>query len=393
MRDSRSHPEFISETVAAIPRSGIRDFFDIVSTTRDAISLGVGEPGFDTPWHIRDASIYSLEKGATGYTSNLGMQDLRKGVADYVAKTFEVSYEPSHEILITTGVSEALDLAVRAIVDPGDEIIFHEPSYVSYRPVIQLAHGVPVAVKTREQEEFEVSPEAISEKITPRTKALILSYPNNPTGATLSPSTLSEIAALACRHDLLVIADDIYAELTYDGRHTSIASLPGMKERTLLLHGFSKAWAMTGFRVGYCCAPATFIDAMMTIHQYTMLCAPILSQAAAVEALRKVDTDIPEMRKRYARHRNLVYLSFREIELPCMYPKGAFYAFPRVKELGFKSQEFALQLLRQENVAVVPGNAFGAGGEGYIRCSYATNLEDLKEALRRMSCFIARVRE
>ncbi len=392
MSGSKSHREFVAERVAAIPRSGIRDFFDIVSTIKDAVSLGVGEPGFATPWHIRDASIYSLEKGATGYTSNLGLEALRKAISGYVAETFKVTYEPADEILITTGVSEGLDLAIRAIVDPGDEIIFHEPCYVSYRPVIQMALGVPVVVETEEADNFEISPAAIASKITKQTKALILSYPNNPTGATLTTSTLTQIAELAQRNDLLVISDEIYAELTYDDRHVSIASLPGMKRRTLLLHGFSKAWAMTGFRVGYCCGPPALINAMMTIHQYTMLCAPILSQAAALEALQRADLDVQEMKNRYRRNRNFISRSLAEMGVPCVYPKGAFYAFPCIGELGFSSEEFALKLLQEERVAIVPGTAFGISGEGYVRCSYATSLEVLKTALGRMNRFVNTIR-
>jgi aminotransferase len=392
MSDSKSHRRYISEKVSEIPRSGIRDFFDIVSTTRDAISLGVGEPGFATPWHIRDASIYSLEKGATGYTSNLGLTELRTGIANYVAETFDVRYDPLDEILITTGVSEGLDLAIRAVVDPGDEVIFHEPCYVSYKPVIQLAHGVPVTVETSEEREFEPSLDAIEAKVTERTKALILSYPNNPTGATLSRPVLNGIAELARKRNFLIISDEIYGELTYNGQHQSIASLPGMKDRTIFLHGFSKAWAMTGFRIGYCCAPAVLTDAMMNIHQYTMLCAPILSQAAALAALRRVDVDVPEMKKQYRSNRNFLLRSLVDMKIPCVYPTGAFYAFPYIGELGLTSQEFALGLLQSQKVAVVPGPAFGACGEGYIRCSFATSLEDLKEAVLRMSRFVSEVR-
>jgi len=392
MSDSRSPRSFISNRVAAIPRSGIRDFFDIVSTTKDAISLGVGEPGFATPWHIRDASIYSLEKGATGYTSNLGLKDLRKAISDYAAKTFEVSYEPESEILVTTGVSEGLDLVIRSITDPGDEIVFHEPSYVSYKPVIQMAHGRPVVVETDHHEQFELNPKSIASKVSDRTKALILSYPNNPTGAVLSPAALSELASLAQQHDFLVISDEIYAELTYDSRHKSIASLPGMRDRTVLLHGFSKAWAMTGFRVAYCCAPQVLIEAMTTIHQYTMLCAPILGQMAAIEALRGAESDVQEMKKSYRRNRNFVVHSFAEMEIPCANPKGAFYAFPYIGKLGFTSEQFAVALLQEEKVAVVPGTAFGPSGEGYVRCSYATSQENLKEALLRIGRFVEKVR-
>ena len=392
MSDSKSHRSFVAENVAGIPRSGIRDFFDIVSRTPDAISLGVGEPGFDTPWHIRDASIYSLEKGATGYTSNLGLEELRIGIAEYIAANFDLTYDAHREILVTTGVSEGLDLALRAIIDPGDEIIFHEPSYVSYRPVIELAHGVPVSVETSGESDFELRPEMLENSISTRTKAIILSYPNNPTGAILPRDRLEAIADLAISNDLLVVSDEIYAELTYDRSHTSIGSLEGMKERTLFLHGFSKAWAMTGFRVGYCCAPPELIEAMMTIHQYTMLCAPILSQAAALEALRKAEVDVDEMRKRYRRNRNFISQSFTEMAVPCPRPGGAFYAFPNIESLDLSSEQFAIRLLEEEKVAVVPGTAFGECGAGYLRCSYATAFDELREALARMARFVDRLR-
>ena len=392
MSDLRSRRSFVAEKVASIPRSGIRDFFDIVSRTPDAISLGVGEPGFDTPWHIRDASIYSLEKGATGYTSNMGLEELRIEIAEYIADNFDLSYDAHREILVTTGVSEGLDLALRAIMNPGDEIIFHEPSYVSYRPVIELAHGVPVSVETSGESDFELSPEILEASITNRTKAIILSYPNNPTGAILPRNCLEAIADLAITNDLLVVSDEIYAELTYDRSHTSIASLEGMKERTLFLHGFSKAWAMTGFRVGYCCAPPALIEAMMTIHQYTMLCAPILSQAAALEALSKADVDVGEMRKRYRRNRNFISQSFTEMGVPCPRPGGAFYAFPKIESLGLTSEQFAVRLLEEEKVAVVPGTAFGECGAGYLRCSYATAFDELREALARMARFVDKLR-
>jgi aminotransferase len=358
----------------------------------DVISLGIGEPDFDTPWHVREAAIYALEQGATSYTSNLGLTRLRRGIADYLERTFGITYDPETECLVTVGVSEALDLAVRAIVDPGDEVIYHEPCYVSYGPVITFAHGTPVPVATGLDEAFRLRRAQVEEKITDKTKALVLNYPNNPTGAGLDRADLEELAACACEHDLLVLTDEIYGELTYEGQHASIASLPGMRERTIFLHGFSKAWAMTGFRLGYACAPPELTEAMMKIHQYTMLCAPILSQEAAVEALRKAEEDVEEMRNAYRRHRNFMHQALEEMGLTCACPRGAFYAFPHVASLGLSSRDFALRLLEEEKVAVVPGSAFGASGEGFIRCSYATALEDIREAMVRMGRFVQRVR-
>lgn len=391
MKDSKSPPDFVARLVRDIPKSGIRDFFDIVNTVPDAISLGVGEPGFPTPWHIRDAAIYALEKGATSYTSNLGLPELRKRISAYVARFFGVEYSPADEVLVTTGVSEAVDLAFRAILDPGDEVLYHEPCYVSYRPAIQLAYGAPVTISTRFEDGFRLTADAVAEKIGPRTKAVILNFPNNPTGATLEPSDLEGIAELALRHDLLVIADEIYSELTYEGAHRSIAALPGLRERTLLLHGLSKAWAMTGFRLGYACGPRRLVDAMMTIHQYTMLCAPTLSQWAGIEAFEQADVDVEEMRSRFRRNRNFMVASLREMGLPLIVPRGAFYAFPRVTDLGLSAREFALGLLEDEKVAVVPGDAFGPCGAGFVRCSYATSLENIKEAMQRMGRFVSKL--
>lgn len=388
---SKSAREFLATSLGTIPRSGIRDFFDIVSTMEDVISLGVGEPVFDTPWHIREASVFALERGATSYTSNLGLLKLRQAIAGYVGDTFGVGYDAGSEVLVTVGVSEALDLAVRALVNPGDEILYHEPCYVSYGPVITLAHGVPVPVQTDSNTGFRLTRALLEEKVTPRTKALILNFPNNPTGGALDPDDVAGIAAFAQEHDLVVITDEIYSELTYDGRHVSIASLPGMRERTIFLHGFSKAWAMTGFRIGYSCAPPEFTEAMMKIHQYTMLCAPILSQEAAIEALRRPAEDIAEMKEAYRLHRNYLFSAFTEMGLRLQRPRGAFYAFPYVGGLGLSSKEFAVRLLEEERVACVPGTAFGARGEGYVRCSYATGLEDLKVAMERMGRFVARL--
>ncbi|MCO5061744.1 MAG: aminotransferase class I/II-fold pyridoxal phosphate-dependent enzyme [Kiritimatiellae bacterium] len=378
----------IAAHVRDIPRSGIRDFFDIVSTMKDIISLGIGEPDFDTPWHIREAAIAALERGSTSYTSNLGLLSLRQAIARYGERVFNIHYKPENEILVTVGVSEALDLALRAIIEPGDEILYHEPCYVSYAPVVIFAHGKPVAVETRAEDGFRLTRAQLEAKVTPRTKALLLNFPNNPTGAILEPHDLREIADFAIQHDLIVLSDDIYAELTYDGRHTTIASLPGMKERCIFLHGFSKAWAMTGFRMAYACSTPELIEAMMKIHQYTMLCASIISQEASVEALTDADADVEEMRAEYQRRRNFLHNSFKEMGLPCHQPRGAFYAFPYIGHFGLTSKEFALRFLDAEKVAVVPGTAFGECGEGFIRCAYATGMEDLQEAMRRLARFI-----
>ncbi len=386
---SKSPHDFLARTLGTIPRSGIRDFFDIVSTMDDVISLGVGEPVFDTPWHIREGAMFALEKGATSYTSNLGLLKLRRSIADYVAKTFDVAYDGDTEVLITVGVSEALDLALRALINPGDEVLYHEPCYVSYGPVVQLAYGVPVPVQTTAENGFRLTREMLEENVTQKSKILMLNFPNNPTGGTVDRTDLEGIAAFAQEHDLIVITDEIYAELTYEGTHVSIASLPGMRERTIFLHGFSKAWAMTGFRIGYACAPQVFTEAMMKIHQYTMLCAPILSQEAAAEALRNPESDIAEMKAAYQRHRNYMAGAFEEMGLPLHKPRGAFYAFPEVGHLGMSSYDFAMRLLGEEKVAVVPGTAFGQHGEGYIRCCYATGLEDLKIAMDRMKRFVS----
>jgi len=392
MKDSKSLRKRVARSVQSIRPSGIRDFFEIVNSMEDTISLGVGEPGYATPWHIRDSSMYALERGATSYTSNLGLKELRTALAEYVEAFFGPSYDPTTEILVTTGVSEGLDLAIRAIVDPGDEIIYHQPSYVSYEPTIQLSYGIPVVVETLASSGFEVEPEAVQAKITPKTKALVLNYPNNPTGAALSFERIEKLAELALQHDLLVITDEIYAELTYEGEHRSIASLPGMRERTILLHGFSKAWAMTGFRIGYCCAPVELTHAMTTIHQYTMLCAPTLSQVAAIEALAKPKWDLEEAKSRYRLNRNLMCRCFTEMGLPCHLPRGAFYAFPFIGDLGMTSKAFALKLLEQEKVAVVPGNAFGPCGESFVRCCFATSLDDIKTAMARMAVFVNQIR-
>ncbi len=383
---------FVASYLNDIPRSGIRDFFDIVSARKDVISLGIGEPDFVTPWRIREASITALDRGATTYTSNRGLIELRRQIARYLGQAFDVAYDPENEILITVGVSEALDLAMRAILEPGDEVMYHEPCFVSYNPEIRFAHGVPVPVVTRRENGFRLTRPMLEEKVSPRTKALLLSFPTNPTGATLTREDVEGIAAFAQAHDILVITDEIYSELTYEGERVSIASLPGMKERTIFLHGFSKSWAMTGFRLGYACAPVELSEAMMKIHQYIMMCAPILSQKAAIEALKSnVDTD--EMRASYEHRRNFICAGLNEAGIPCHVPKGAFYVFPYVGDYGLTSKDFALRLLDEENVACVPGSAFGASGEGFLRCSYSTDLEAIKEAVTRMARFVARLRK
>ena len=380
--------QFVARTVSAIPRSGIRDFFDIVQGMREVISLGIGEPDFVTPWHIREAAIYALERGRTGYTSNLGLLRLRQAIAAAVEKNFHAAYNPAAEILVTVGVSEAMDLAFRALLNPGDEVIYHEPCYVSYAPGIALAYGVPVPVSCRAEEGFSVTAEAIEKVVTPRSKVLVLNFPTNPTGATMSRAQLLPIAQLACRRNLLVITDEIYSELTFEGRHISIASLPGMKERTLFLHGFSKAYAMTGFRIGYACGPEALIEAMMRIHQYSMLCASVISQEAALEAMERGEADTAEMREQYRLRRNFMIAALNDMGLACHAPRGSFYAFPSVKSTGMTSKEFALALLQSRKVACVPGSAFGPAGEGYMRCCFATGMDRIAEAMERMAQFV-----
>ncbi|MCE0522096.1 MAG: aminotransferase class I/II-fold pyridoxal phosphate-dependent enzyme [Methylacidiphilales bacterium] len=390
LTSAQSSPGFVADHVRDIPRSGIRDFFEIVQSMQNVISLGIGEPDFVTPWHIREAAIYALERGKTGYTSNLGLMRLRKAIAEYVAGGYHLTYEPETEVLVTVGVSEGLDLALRAVLNPGDEVLYHEPCYVSYSPSIALAHGRAVAISTREEDEFKLRPAALRAALTPKSKVLLLNFPTNPTGAVLTAAELEEIAAICQEHDLLVITDEIYSELSYGDSHTSIASLPGMRERTIFLHGFSKAFAMTGFRVGYACAPAPLIDAMMRIHQYGILCAPIVSQEAAVEALRHGRGDMLDMREKYRLRRNFLVHAFRKMGLPCFEPRGAFYLFPSIKTTGKSSHDFAFGLLKQQQVAVVPGNAFGPSGEGYVRCSYATGMDQLQIAVERIAEFIGK---
>jgi aminotransferase len=379
----------IADHVRNIPRSGIRDFFEIVQSMKDVISLGIGEPDFVTPWHIREAAVYSLEKGKTGYTSNLGSPRLRRSIAAYVEKHFSVSYNPHDEIIVTVGVSEAIDLALRALLNPGDEVLYHEPCYVSYGPSIQLAGGVPVPVATRGEDEFSLRAADLEKAVTKKTRVLMLNFPTNPTGAVMPLEELKKIAAFATKHDLVVLTDEIYSELTYDEvPHHSIAALPGMKERTLFLHGFSKAFAMTGWRIGYACGPADIIEAMMKIHQYSMLCAPIMAQEAAVEALERGTRSMERMREEYRLRRNFIVSSLNEAGIPCHLPKGAFYVFPDIRGTGLSSRDFSLKLLETKNVAVVPGTAFGACGEGYVRCSYATAMDQIKIAVERISDFV-----
>ena len=383
----------IANHVRDIPRSGIRDFFEIVQSMPNVISLGIGEPDFVTPWRIREAAIYGLERGHTGYTSNLGLPKLRERIAQYVAQHFRVSYDPAAEIIVTVGVSEAIDLALRALLNPGDEVLYHEPCYVSYSPSVILAHGVPVAVATRAEENFRLTAESLAAKITPKSKVLMLNFPCNPTGATQTREELEKIAKLCVKHDLVVLTDEIYSELTYDGgAHVSIAALPHMRERTVFLHGFSKAFAMTGFRVGYACAPPPLTEAMMKVHQYAILCANTMAQDAAIEALENGAKDVDNMRKEYELRRNFIVRSLNDMGLETFKPLGAFYVFPKITSSGLTSREFSLKLLEKKKVACVPGPAFGPSGEGFIRCSYATGLEKIKEAMERMAEFVAEVK-
>ena len=391
MNDSKSLHSRIAKTVRNMPRSGIRDFFEIVSSREGVISLGIGEPDFVTPWHIREAAARALDRGVTSYTSNMGLLSLRRGISNYVEKKTGVAYNPEDEVLVTVGVSEGLDLAIRALIEPGDEVLYHEPSYVSYNPLIALAHGKTVAVETQKENGFRLMRTELEKKVSPKTKVLLLNYPNNPTGATLSKENVEEIAAFAIEHDLIVFTDEIYDELTYDREHFSIISVPGMRERTIYLHGFSKAWAMTGFRMGFTCAPPELTEAMMKIHQYSMLCAPVLSQEASIEALKHADKDIAHMKAEYKKRRNFIHASLEEMGIPCIRPDGAFYAFADISKFGMTAQEFSLKLLDEENVACVPGTAFGACGEGFIRCSYATSLDQIKEAMVRIARFIGKL--
>lgn len=379
---------FVAEKVKSIPPSGIRKFFDLVLEMDGVISLGVGEPDFVTPWHIREACIYSLEKGVTSYTSNYGLLELRELISKCYRKDHSVNYDPRNEILITTGVSEAADLAFRAVINPGDEVIVPEPCYVSYKPSVSLAGGKPIPVPTYQENEFRVTADQIKKNITKKTKALVLSYPNNPTGAVMRRKDLEEIADVVNENDLVVISDEVYGKLTYDGSHTCFSTLPGMKERSIILNGFSKSHAMTGLRLGYAAGSEALIAAMTKIHQYAMLCAPVTAQMGGIEALKYGDGEMQKMAREYDRRRRLVVSGLNKMGLDCFEPMGAFYAFPSVKSTGLTSEEFAERLLKEQKVAVVPGDVFGECGEGYLRCSYATSREELVEALARIEALL-----
>jgi aminotransferase len=378
----------IARHVIGLPKSGIRDFFEVVAKMTDVISLGIGEPDFDTPWHIREAAIYALEKGKTHYTSNLGLIELRRAISRYVEKNFGIGYRPEDEILVTVGVSEALDLAFRAFVNPGDKVMFHQPCYVSYHPSVTLVHGVAVPVPTYAKDNFALTSEALRAAWLPGCKLLVLSLPCNPTGGTCNRAQIEAIAKFAVEKDLLVLSDEIYSELTFEGEHVSIAGLPGMKERVIFLHGFSKAFAMTGWRIGYACGPAPLIEAMMKVHQYSMMCASIISQEGAIEALQNGEDAMKAMRDQYHRRRDFIVRRFNEIGLKCHLPRGSFYAFPSVAVSGLSEKEFAVGLLQAERVAMVPGTAFGANGAGFCRACFATSYEQLIEAGNRIERYV-----
>lgn len=384
---------FLSDKITSIKPSGIRKFFDIVYEMQDAISLGVGEPDFDTPWFIRDEGIYSLEKGRTFYTSNSGLKELRKEISNYIKRTQNIFYNPDNEIIVTVGGSEAIDICLRAVINLGDEVIIPQPSYVSYEPCAILADAKPVIVELKAKNEFRLTPEELSDAITEKTKVLVLPYPNNPTGAIMEKDDLEKIAKIAVEKDILVLSDEIYSALTYKGQHISIASLDGMKERTVLINGFSKAYAMTGWRLGYACGPEAVIKQMTKIHQYAIMCAPATSQYAAVEALKKGDEEVEKMRQSYNQRRRFLINAFEQMNLNCFEPYGAFYVFPCIKEFGMTSEEFATKLLMEEKVAVVPGTAFGDCAEGYLRISYAYSLDNLKEAISRIDRFVKNLRK
>ena len=383
----------LSKTITTIQPSGIRKFFDIVSEMKDAISLGVGEPDFDTPWHIRDEGIYSLEKGKTFYTSNAGLKELKEEIAKFLDRRYDLHYDPMAEIFITVVGSEAIDVAMRAMLDPGDEVLIPQPSYVSYVPCCVLANGTPVIIELKAEDDFRLTAEELEAAITPKTKLLVLPFPNNPTGAVMEKKDLEAVAEIVEKYDLYVLSDEIYAELTYLENHVSIASLPGMKERTIVINGFSKSHAMTGWRLGYACGPEVILKQMLKIHQFAIMCAPTTSQYAAVEALKNGDEDVTMMRGEYNGRRRYVLKRFQDMGLPCFEPFGAFYAFPCIREFGMTSDEFATELLQSKKVAVVPGTAFGACGEGFLRISYAYSLDDLRTALDRVEEFVTELRE
>ena len=384
----------LSETIVNIKPSGIRKFFDLVSemNDKDVISLGVGEPDFDTPWHVRDEGIYSLEKGRTFYTSNSGLKELREEICNYLDRRYQVSYDWHHETIVTVGGSEGIDIAMRAMLDPGDEVLIPQPSYVSYEPCAILAGGKPVIIELKAENEFRLTPEELLEYITDKTKILVLPYPNNPTGAIMERADLEKIAEIVMEKDIFVLSDEIYSELSYKGDHVTIASIPGMKERTILINGFSKAYAMTGWRLGYACGPREIIEQMTKIHQFAIMCAPTTSQYAAVEAMRNGDADVATMREAYDQRRRYLVNAFKEMGLECFEPYGAFYIFPCIKEFGMTSEEFAERFLMEEKVAVVPGTAFGDSGEGFLRISYAYSLQNLKAALARLERFVEKLR-
>lgn len=383
----------LSKKVVEIKPSGIRKFFDIVNEMDDVISLSVGEPDFDTPWHIRDEGIYSLEKGRTFYTSNAGLKELKEEIANYLKRKQGVSYDPKTEVLVTVGGSEAIDGALRAMLNPGDEVLIPQPSFVSYEPCTILADGVPVIIELKAENEFRLTAQELEAAITDKTKILVLPFPNNPTGAIMEKEDLEAIAEVVIKNDIYVISDEIYSELTYKEKHISIVEIPGMQERTILINGFSKAFAMTGWRLGYACGPKAILEQMLKIHQFAIMCAPTTSQYAAVEALRNGDEDVEEMREAYNQRRRYLMHAFREMGLECFEPFGAFYVFPCIKEFGITSEEFATRFLKEEKVAVVPGTAFGDCGEGYLRISYAYSLENLKIAIGRLADFVDRLRK
>lgn len=383
----------LSKKVIAIKPSGIRKFFDLVSEMQDVISLGVGEPDFDTPWHIRDEGIYALEKGRTFYTSNSGLKALRQEISNYIKRTQNILYNPDNEIIVTVGGSEAIDIGIRSLVNDGDEVIIPQPSYVSYEPCALLANAKPVIINLKAENEFRLTSDELLNAITEKTKILILPFPNNPTGSIMDKEDLEKIAKVIIEKDIYVMSDEIYSELSYKDKHVSIASLPQMKERTILINGFSKAYAMTGWRLGYACAPKEIIKQMTKIHQYAIMCAPTTSQYAAVEALKNGDNDVAMMRQSYNQRRRFLLNAFKEMNLPCFEPFGAFYVFPCIKEFGMTSEEFATRLLQEEKVAAIPGNAFGNSGEGYLRISYAYSLDNLKKAMEHLSHFVKKLRE
>jgi aminotransferase len=379
---------FVSARAQEIPPSGIRKFFDLVLTMEDVISLGVGEPDFNTPWNICESGIYSIEQGVTSYTSNRGLQTLRDALSHYLAEHYRLKYSADDEMVITTGVSEALDIAIRAITDPGDEVLVAQPSYVSYAPCVTLAGGKPVPIRCMEKDHFKLNPDTLAEQVTAKTKALIINFPNNPTGGVMNGSDLKAVADIIIDHDLVLISDEVYAELTYEGSHCSAATVGDLRERTITLNGFSKAYAMTGWRIGYLCAPKDLCDAALKIHQYVMLCAPVTGQVAALEALRSAEEDKNSMVNEYRLRRNLFVAGLNRIGLPCHVPEGAFYAFPSIEKTGLSDVEFAERLLKEQKVAVVPGSVFGAGGEGHVRCAYAVSRKGLAGALERMDTFL-----